>query len=452
MMKRITLVLFVMIIAATMIFAAGMNEAQTEKAGKVDLTVLNYIDMSDPNSANEVDMVWNKFAEENPNINVIREDLFNEPFHQKTEAYVASGNVPDVVYMWPSGRSTSLQTTHSVKDLMPFLEKDGLVDSYNPAVLVPQVAGYLAELANGLTTTHMLYVNKTLLAENGFDIPKTFEEMKAMAKPLKDKGIELIGMDNESAWVMQSCLFSMIVGRYGGPNWYDELMAGKIKFTDDWFINSLNVVDELYKSGMLNRNTLASPYGANRAAFATNKCAFYIDGDWSTGAFQEDISTGEALLSRERQEKDIELMMMPALPNEKYPGTNSGIVSTGFGMSSNLKEGSEKEAAAWKLIKFLQGEYVQTYRLTTGAAFPSNLNVDVAKVVKENNLEPIIAKRAEFYELPTAVTPVLDGVLDPEVVNVINVGLQEIGMGAKTPMKLAQETQDAFEQWLAENN
>jgi raffinose/stachyose/melibiose transport system substrate-binding protein len=452
MMKKIVKSLLLLSMVSMTVFGTGTKESSGQDDGKIDLRVLNYIDMSEPNSANEVAMIWDKFAEENPNINVIREDLFNEPFHQKTEAYVASGNVPDVVYMWPSGRSTSLQTTGSVKDLMPFLEKDGLVDSYNPAILAPQAAGYLAELASGFTATHMLYVNKTLLMENGFDMPKTFEEMKAMAAPLKAKGIELIGMDNQSAWVMQSCLFSMIVGRYGGPNWYEDLQAGKIKFTDPWFVNSLEIVNELYESGMINRNSLASPYGSGRANFATGKSAFFIDGDWSTGAFQTDISTGDALIDRAHQESDVELTIMPALPNEMYPGTNSGVVSTGFGMSANIEDGSAKEAAAWKLIKFLQSEYVQTYRLTTGAGFPSNLNIDVDKVVVENNLEPLVAKRAKFYELPTEITPVVDGVLDPEVVNVINVGLQEIGLGEKTPQKVAAETQAAYEQWKADNN
>jgi raffinose/stachyose/melibiose transport system substrate-binding protein len=452
MMKKISMSLLVLAIATMTVFAAGTQENKGMDDGIIDLQVLNYIDMSEPNSAHEVELVWDKFSAENPNINVIREDLFNEPFHQKTEAYVTSGNVPDVIYMWPSGRSTSLQTTDSVKDLMPFLEKDGIVDSYNSAILIPQAAGYLAELANGFTATHMLYVNKTLLAENGFDMPTTFEEMRAMAAPLKAKGIELIGMDNESAWVMQSCLFSMIVGRYGGPNWYEDLEAGKIDFTDAWFVDSLELVNELYESGMINRNSLASPYGAGRANFATGKCAFFIDGDWSTGAFQVDVSTGDALIDRAHQESDVELTIMPALPNEKYAGTNSGIVGTGFGMSSSLEPGSAKEAAAWKLIKYLQGEYVQTYRLKIGASFPSNLDVDVDKVVKENNLEPLVEKRAKFYELPTAITPVVDGVVAPEVVNVINVGLQEIGLGDKTPAKVAAETQKAYVEWKSENN
>ena len=130
-LRKMMAVCLVLVMGMAMVFANGAGET----SGTTTIRVLNYIDMSEPNSANEISMVWDKFAQEHPEITVIREDRFNEPFHQKVEAYVASGNLPDVIYMWPGGRSTSLQTTHSVKDLMPFLEKDGLVDDYTPVAL-----------------------------------------------------------------------------------------------------------------------------------------------------------------------------------------------------------------------------------------------------------------------------------------------------------------------------
>ena len=76
--------------------------------------------------------------------------------------------------------------------------------------VITQFAGYLGELPNGLTTTHMLYVNKKLLTDNGLSMPTSYADMKAMVAPLKAKGIDLLAMDNMDAWVMQSCLFSMV--------------------------------------------------------------------------------------------------------------------------------------------------------------------------------------------------------------------------------------------------
>lgn len=451
MAKKLLAVLCLLAISATLVFAQGAKgTAQVGAKEPVTLRVMNYIDMSEPNSMNEVKMVWDKFAQEHPEIVVEREDLFNEPFHQKVEAYVASGNLPDVIYMWPGGRSTSLQTTHSVKDLRPLLEKDGLLDSYAPAALVNQTAGYLAELPNGITSSHMMFANTKVLRENGLSIPKTYEELKAMVPVLKAKGIEVVGMANMDSWVMQSCLFSLVTGRMGGADWFEKLDKGEINFTDPWFVKSLELIDDMYKSGVLNRNTLQVGYGSNRGDFASGKCAFYIDGDWSCAAFQMDITTGQSLTTREQQANDIELMVFPAIEGEVLHNSTSGVVGTGWGMSASIPAGSEKEAAAWTLIKFLQGEYVQTYRLTTGASFPSNIKIDVAKVIKDNDLEPLVGKRAEFYT-KYATSPVIDGVLHSDVYNIINVGLQEIGLGSKKPAQVASETQKAWETWKASN-
>ncbi len=447
-LKKISIVALALLMVASMAFAQGSKDQAA--AGQTELTVLYYIDMSAPNSADEIEMVWDRFAAENPDIKVIREDLFNEPFHQKTEAYVASGNLPDVVYMWPGGRSTSLQTTHSVKDLMPFLEKDGLVSSYAPAALASQAAGYLAELPNGITSTHMMFTNTKVLKDNGLAMPKTMDDLIAMVPVLKAKGIEVVGMDNMDSWVMQSCLFSLVVGRMGGADWYDRLAAGEIDFNDPWFVNSLAVIDQLYKTGVINRNTLNSAYGNGRGDFAAGKAAFFIDGDWACANFQTDASTGMALISPAAQENDIELIIFPAISGEVVSNTTSGVVGTGFGMSANIPAGSAKEEAAWRLIKYLQGPYVQTYRLTTGASFPSNLNVDVAKVIKDNNLEPLVGKRAAFYQQYNT-TPVIDGVLHSDVFNVINVGLQEIGLGTKTPAQVAADVQKAWEAYNKAN-
>ena len=150
-MKKLTVVLLVLAMVTSMVFAQGGAEASS--SGKTTIRVLNYIDMSEPNSANEVEMVWNEFSRLHPEIEVIREDLFNEPFHMKVESYAAQGNLPDVLYAWPSGRSASLHNEGLVKDLTPFLKADGIFDDYAPTTTAPQIGGFLGELPNGITAT-----------------------------------------------------------------------------------------------------------------------------------------------------------------------------------------------------------------------------------------------------------------------------------------------------------
>lgn len=441
-MKKIAVIALVVLLAVSTVFAQA---AQEKSSGKTQLKVLNYIDLSEPNSANEIERVWNKFSQLHPEIEVIREDLFNEPFHQKVEAYAAAGELPDVLYMWPSGRSAVLHNDKLVKDLTPFLKADGIFDDYSPVATAPQGGGFLGELPNGLTATSMMFVNLKVLRENGLEMPKTYQDLKDMVPVLKAKGIEVIGMDNKDQWVMQSCLFSLVVGRFGGADWYDRLAKGEIQFTDEWFVKSLEFIDDIYKSGVINRNTLEIAYGSGRGDFAAGKAAFYIDGDWACGSFQKDVTTGVALFNNEQQQNDVELINFPAIPGEIVHESNSAVVGTGWGMSADIPAGSDVEKAAWTLIKFLEGEEVQSWRLLTGASFPSLTTIDVPKVIADNQLEPLVGKRADWYNRIAVATPVIDGVLDPAVYNVINQVLAEIGLGSTTVAQGVKEVQAAWE-------
>ena len=66
---------------------------------------------------------------------------------------------------------------------------------------------------------------------------------------------------------------------------------------------------------------------------------------------------------------------------------------------------------------------------------------------KDNNLEPLVSKRSDWYGRIQVATPVIDGVLDPAVYEVINTVLAEIGLGKTTVEKAAAEVNAAWHAW-----
>ena len=411
--------------------------------GKTELTVLNYADATAPGYAQEV-ANWDAVkAAVKDQATLKIEELFNEPFHQKTEAYAASGKLPDILYMWPSGRSGTLHTKKLVKDLTPLLGADFLKD-FAPAAIDPaaQQAGYLAELPNGITATHVFYVNTKVLDKLGLKPATTYEELKAQAPKLKAAGLEVVLMANKDDWVMQSCLFSTVVGRYAGNQFIDDVKAGKAKFTDKPFLDALKFIQTLYADGILSKTSLQTGYGEVPGLFAAGKAAYYIDGDWRQGAFVTDPATKTALISPEDQ-KAVLFTVFPKMPGEmaNAPGT-SIVVGTGFGIAASIEAGSAKEKAAVAVIKALQSKEIQLARLESGASFPSRTDVTSAK------LEPLAVARGAFYST-TKGSYVLDGVLDPKVFTPLNIGLQEIGLGKAKPEDVAAKVQKAFDDWKA---
>ena len=442
MLKRLSALLlaFVMLVG---LMAIGTAEEV------ITLRVLNYLDMTSPNSAEESEVVWKAFEEAHPNIKLDIQNEFNEPFHQATEAYAAAGNLPDVMYAWPSGRSTTLHTKKLLKDLGPLVERDGLAEFYTPLVMDPaqQGGGYLGILSNGVTASHAFYVNLEVLADAGLEPAKTYSELVAQVPVLAEKGYDTVLMANQDTWVMQSCLFSMVASRFGGEGWEQKILNGEAKFTDPEFVAALNFIKQIYDDKVINPNTLAVGYGEGPGLFATNTAAYYIDGDWRAGAFITDQSTGEALIAPERQANFL-ITVFPDIDVEgvKINKSDTAVLATGYGISAALEDGSPRLEAAWELVKWLVGREVLTYRLSTGGLpTPSRLDIDYDSLALEP-LQVAIANLAGEYDKATVV---IDAVFEGPVYTPINDGLQALGLSTVTPEEVAQNAQAAFDAWLA---
>ncbi|GHV66947.1 hypothetical protein AGMMS49928_02850 [Spirochaetia bacterium] len=441
--------LCVVLLAAGIVFAGGGNQAKTSP-GQTEIKVLNYLDMTAANGALEITNVWDAFTKANPDINVIREDLFNEPFHQKVEAYAAAGSLPDVIYAWPSGRSTTLHTNKLLKDLGPLAAKDNLASVMLPGSLLPgaQGGGYLAILPRAMTSSHAFYINNEVLKDAGLTPAKTYAELKAQVPVLKAKGYETIIMANQDDWVMQSCLFSMVAGRFCGAGWEQKILSGQAKFTDPDFVAALNFIKTLYDDGVIPRTALTTEYGASIGQFATNRSAYYVDGDWRIGAFITDQSTGQALISPSRQ-ANFQITVFPDIEGAKVNKSTSGILGTGWGMNANIASGSAKEDAAWKLVKWLSGKETQIWLLESGGiTTPTRTDIAVGGL----KLEPLQIAGSQLAGQYSTTTVVVDGVFEGPVYTPLNVGLQAIGLGgtrAQTPQQVAQAAQTAFEAWKA---
>jgi raffinose/stachyose/melibiose transport system substrate-binding protein len=427
---------------------ACQKKSGSGSAGSADsktVTVLNYSDLTSPSGAEEARFLWEKFTTENPDITIAKEDLYNEPFHNKVEVYAAANQLPDVLYVWPSGRSTSLHQNKLLKDLTPLVNRDGLSSQFLPVALDPtqQGGGYLAMLPIATTSSHAFFVNTEVLNACGLQPAKTYAELKAQVPVLKAKGYETVIMPNKDSWVMQSCLFSMLAGRFGGAGWEQKILDGQVKFTDPDFVAALAFVRQLYTDGVLSNASLGTAYGDSPGLFASNKGAYMIDGDWRVGAFITDASTGQALITPEKQ-KNILITVFPDIEGAKLNKSTSGVLGTGWAISASVPSGSAKEEAAWTLVKYLTGAYATTRRLETGGiSTPVRTDIDVSGLKRE----PMQIAVSELATQYTTSTAVIDGVFHSDVFNPLNDGLSELGMGSKTPQQVAADIQKVYDNW-----
>jgi len=395
---------------------------------EVELTVLNYLDITSP-EAKTWDATLEAFQVEHPNIKLKIENLFGEAYHQKLTALAAAGKLPDVMYLWPGGRSAEIYKNELTEDLYPFLGADK--DKFVPAAVAPQWDGKLYELPIGITATHVMYVNTKLLSDLGLTMPKTYDELVAMVPKIKEAGLYPILMANKAAWVMQSCLFSALVGRVGGQDWLNAAIAGEASFTDQEFVDSLALVKDLYDTGLLPPQSIQLEYGDSPNLFATGRSPFMIDGDWRVNALIPFLS--------EEEQKNIKLTVFPGIPGQKgKSGSTSTVVATGFGMKAGLSK--EKAKVAWKWIYFFAGPKASEIRLIEQGMIPTYI-MDLSAY----DIPPLAVKRGAFYPAHSG-TYVLDDKISGEPINILQNGLQELALGNITPEKLAADFEAAMKE------
>jgi len=424
-MFRKTGVLLWVLVFSLVVFASCAGAVTTIKW-------LHYYDITAPGAEVELEIIQN-FAKLNPDIKLEIESLYDDAYHQKLAALAAAGQLPDVMYLWPAARTGKITGAGIIADLYPFLGDD--IDNYIPAAVAPQLLGRLHELpTKSGTASHMLYVNTELLDELGLAMPQSYKELKAMVPAIRGAGLEAITIPAKSTWVMQSCLLSAIVGRTAGDEWLRKAVKGEASFTDEGFVWALQIVQEMYATGLILESNVLLGYGDGPNVFAEDKAVFYIDGDWRVGAF---AAVPDGLMTPEKQEKII-LTVLPDFAGQVGPSSSTSFVpATGLGMKAGLSQ--EKAEAAWKLISYYAGPWASKRRLTGGDTKPPSLaNLDISDV----QLAPMVQNAFAFYA-PHPPTLILDAVIPADGVQRINTGLQELALGDITPEKLAAEIEAA---------
>ena len=448
-MKKIMAFLVTLLALGLALGLTACNSAGDDD-GIITLRVLNYMDLAAPGAMEELDYIWAAFEDAHPHIRIDRIDEFEESFHNAKAAYHAAGTLPDVMYLWPSGRSAALHTEGAIMDLMPLIQRDGLQHNLIPAVLdtSAQAGGFMGIIPQGITATNSFIVNMEVLNEVGLQPARTVSELVAQAPILRAAGFDTIVMPNASTWVMQSCLFSLVAGRFMGADWDQQILSGATNFEDPRFVSALEFIQMLYQTDVIPQSSLVMDYGEGPGLFATNRGAYYIDGDWRVGNFITDANTGEALIHPSRQH-NFHVTVFPEIDTHAtvHPGrTNSVVLGVGWGINANLENDPERLEAAWTLVKWLIGREVQTFRLRTGGLpNPSWIGIDYAALP----LEPLQVSLASLGREFDIATPVIDGSFDGIVYGPLNDGLQALGLGTTTPAEVAAITQAAFAHWLA---
>jgi len=373
------------------------------------------------------------FEKAYPDIDIDMEPIGHEIYHTKLQTLAVSGQLPDILYLWPGKRTAYITEKGLALDLRPYMERDEADKEFLPLIVASQGPnGEVYQLGNNINPTSIVYANDDLLKEMGLSYPRTMKEWAAQAKTIRDNGYFPLIMGNKANWVMQSCMLSALVGRLGGDDWAKAARTGEGSFTDPEFVNALKQIQALVDSGLLDKAVNSLDRVKAIELFMAERAVYFIEGAWST----TDLIAG----LEDDQKVYFSLNPLPAVEGERTHGSSSGVAGTGFAINAKLA-GTPKADAAWEWIRFYAGRQSADIAFKHGE-IPAVHDLDVP-----SKLDPMTVKLSNMLQ-DMVVTEVLDDRLDPEGINLLNGKLQELIFGTIDAETVAAE----YEAWVAEHD
>jgi raffinose/stachyose/melibiose transport system substrate-binding protein len=395
-------------------------------APKVVVKAMGYGDNSNPEGVNWLRIVA-AFEKANPDIDIDFELLYDEAYHQKVVARLAAGDVPDLAYMGADARwGKPWQEAGQQFDHRPFMDS-----KYYDLKLIPPMGpkGEIWEIPLGTSNIcTVLYMNEKLVKSLGFSAPKTYQDIVAMVPAARAKGLDVVSIDGADGWAWGSCLMSGIIGRLSGdPHWVSKAVAGKYKFTDKVFVDSLALIERMLKDGVISSKSVLVDYGANLSNFSNEKALFMVQGQWIAGSIENPEVAENTLM-----------MAWPKLPGEKSAtaGSVAAAISVGYGVTKAGAADPKVRDAALKFINYFYSHEETTQRLRDGA-----IVAPVLKNFKVPDDLPRLVKQKVGLAQKAMNTDVIDAFLSGAPNDALNAGMQKIAAGQATPQQVASEVE-----------
>jgi len=426
-MKNFTKTLFILVLVLVIMTSAFVSCKKAEaKDEKVVVNAMGYGDNS-----NQEGLAWKRiveaFEKENPNIDIQDELLYDEAYHQKVVARLASGDVPDLAYMGADARWGA-----------PWMEADqqynlkSLIDTdHYDLALIPEMGpnGEIYEIPLGTSNiTTVLFMNKNLVESMGFSQPKTYEDLVAMVPAAKAAGIDVVSIDGADGWAWGSCLMSSLIARTSGdPMWVSKALTGENKFTDKAFVDALALISTMVSDGVISEKSVLVDYGTNVSNFNNEKALFMVQGQWAAGGV-ENPAVADTMV----------LMAWPKMPGEKSgaAGSVAAAWSVGYGLTKSGAEDPAVRDAGIKFINYFYSHAEVTQRLRDGAIVAPVLKNFVVPDDLPNGVKQKVGLAQSAMN-----TEVIDAFLTGAPNDALNAGMQKIASGQATAEEVAAEVE-----------
>ncbi|WP_277586432.1 ABC transporter substrate-binding protein [Psychrobacillus antarcticus] len=352
------------------------------------------------------------FNETNPNIQVEFSPTKNTEYNTILNTALQAGEGPDIFHLRPYAAGLKLADAGFVE---PISDIDGL-DQYSENYLAASKGadGEQYGVPLNISSTQFFY-NKKIFADQGLEVPATWDEFIEVNEKLLDAGITPIAMGTKEGWLLSLTHGIVGSGVLDGNVFADKLVTGETDFSDPAFVESIEAMNDLKKYFPANSEGLGMD--DIRTIFAMEQAAMFPLGSWEIPVVSE-------------LNPDLDFGFFP-MPSKN--GNQS--VTTWVDGSFAINAKSKNIEAAKTFLEFLTtkefGElFVDEFKMIS--AIPG--------ITSDDELLGELSKTVESSSTPYYwVVNFVSG--DPTTKTVLETELQGMYLGEVTPAEVAQKVQ-----------
>lgn len=312
--------------------------------------------------ADTLNVVLDKFMEDNPTVEVINESMFGDDFLPKLKTDFASGNDPDVFGLWPGSDIRALVKSGKVAELSEVLNQDPKwEESFGKSAWVyttfdNKIYGVPLEIIY-----ECLFVNKDLFKKYYVKIPQTFSELKDAVISFRENGIVPIAYNS---FAEGTYLYQNIIAMLGGKEGVEHpFINGKV---NKCYLDAVTYLKELYKLGAFSRDAFTLNSNERNNLFKNKKAAMIVQGSWFIGDLKD-------------QEDTVDIVPFPYIDSNHQSELIYGFGCGAFYMSKVAGNDGNKRENSIKLLKALTSKESAVLFANQTSTF-SNVDISGSKV------------------------------------------------------------------------
>ena len=212
------------------------------------------------------------FTSAHPGVTINLDFKRGEDYNTALSTAIAGGAAPDLIGFGPGTSVAAAASAGQIVDLTGKVPVDNLIEAAANQVKMADGKVWGSPLA--AYTVGMFY-QRPVFQKYNVTAPKTWDDLLAVCKQLKDAGVTPLEMPGKDG-ILPYFLYMLAVSSSLGEQGSRDLMAGKVKLTDDSLLPAAKLMTDLQP--YFNEGFQSVSYAEGKAEFANARAAMIPGG------------------------------------------------------------------------------------------------------------------------------------------------------------------------------